>query len=129
MISKIFIILAAILGALGFLIVVCLVILGFLIIRNRRMKRELEDNEEIVQDAKIDFELKKNENLKEKLNVLTDNVDKLYEEFRNIETLAKEEALEETSTTALEDDNRAHNRYGDIGRQRFCILMEFNYIF
>ena len=112
MIYKIFIILAAILGALGFLIVVCLVVLGFLVIRNRKIKRKHEDNEEIAPDTKTDFELQRNENLSAK----TDNVEKLYEEFRNIESQAKEEALEETTITAYEEDHRAHNRYGDIGK-------------
>ena len=96
-------------------ILICLGALGFLIIRNRRRKRERQENEDNVLDATGDFELRRNETLKEKLNALTDNVDKLYEDFRNIESLAKEEALEETSNIAAEDRNRSHNRYADIG--------------
>ena len=80
------------------------------------MKRNREEIEEIALEAKIDVEPKKNENLKGNLNEITDNVDKLYEDFKNIETLAKEEALEETTATAYEEDNIAHNRYADIGQ-------------
>ena len=80
------------------------------------MKRKREDNEGITLDAKTDFGPRENENLKGNLNEITDNVDKLYEDFRNIETLAKEEALEETTATAYEEDNIAHNRYADIGQ-------------
>jgi len=108
----------AILGSLGLFIVICLGVLGSLIIRKRKRKRELKEDEEIVV-ASVGVELQRTETLKERLNALTDNVAKLYEDFRNIESLAKEEALEETSTTALEDDNRAHNRYADIGQQKF----------
>ena len=79
-------------------------------------KRGCEDNEDILQDATADFELKKTSTLKEKLNALTDNVDKVYEEFRSIESQAEEDALEETSTIAVEDDNRVHNRYADVGQ-------------
>ena len=80
------------------------------------MKRKREDNEEIVLDAKIDVEPKKNENPKGNLDEITDNVDKLYEDFKNIEILAKEEALKETTAIAYEEDNLAHNRYADIGQ-------------
>ena len=106
----------AIIGVLAFLIVVCLVILFFLVMRNRRMKRKREDNEGITLDAKTDFGPRENENLKGNLNEITDNVDKLYEDFRNIETLAKEEALKETIAIAYKEDNLAHNRYADIGQ-------------
>ena len=99
---------------------VCLVVLGFLVIRNRKIKRKHEDIEEIAPVAKTDFELQRNENLKEDLSAKTDNVEKLYEEFRNIESQAKEEALEETTITAYEEDHRAHNRYGDIGKLKIC---------
>ena len=84
------------------------------------MKRNREEIEEIALEAKIDVEPKKNENLKGNLkgnlNEITDNVDKLYEDFRNIETLAKEEALKETIAIAYKEDNLAHNRYADIGQ-------------
>ena len=80
------------------------------------MKRNREEIEEIALEAKIDVEPKKNENLKGNLNEITDNVDKLYEDFKNIEILAKEEALEENIAIAHEEDNLAHNRYADIGQ-------------
>ena len=88
------------------------------------MKRKREDNEGIALDAKTDVEPPKKEKLKVNpkgnpkgnLNEITDNVDKLYEDFKNIETLAKEEALRETIATAYKDDNLAHNRYADIGQ-------------
>ena len=79
------------------------------------MKRKREDNVGIALDAK-DFETKKNENLKGNLDEITDNVDKLYEDFKNIEILAKEEALEENIAIAHEEGNLAHNRYADIGQ-------------
>ena len=110
------VILGSILGSLGLFIVICLGVLGCLIIRNRRRKRELRENKEIVL-AKV--AVQRAETLKERLNALTDDVAKLYEDFRNIESLAKEEALVETSTTAVEDDNRVHNRYADIGQHKF----------
>ena len=126
--------LGAILGGLGLFIVVCLLVLAFLIVRNRMRKRGCEDNEDILQDATADFELKKTDTLKEKLNALTDNVDKVYEEFRNIESLAKEEALEETTNIAVQADNRVHNRYTDIGqfyksdhyKIKFCISVPYD---
>ena len=116
--NELVLILGAIIGSLGLFILICLGVLGFLIIRNRRRKRELKENEEILV-AKVGVDLQRTETLKERLNALTDNVAKLYEDYRNIESLAKEEALEETSTAAVEDDNRFHNRYADIGQHKF----------
>ena len=61
-------------------------------------------------------DLKKDGRLKENLCDLTADVNKLYEEFREMEEEAKEEAHTKVTETATEDQNKTHNRYVDIGR-------------
>ena len=129
-------ILVGILVGSCFFILLCLGVVAYLIIKYWRMKREREENEDNIMDAGDDFELQKKETLKERLNALTDDVEKIYEEFKKIESIAKEEALVETSAIAAEVENRTHNRYLDIGQQRglvnqnnvfeLCILVPYD---
>ena len=67
------------------------------------------------------YVLDKDERLKEKLCHLTDNVEKLNEEFKEIEAQAKEEAKTRRTDTATKDPNKVHNRYADIGRPKIDI--------
>ena len=98
------------------LILIILVLLGLFYLWRRKNK----SGKNVVELKNIsdDSELRKDGQLKEKLCNLTDDVNKLYDEFKTIETEAKEEALTKTTMAAEEEGNKGHNRYSDIGRYR-----------
>ena len=85
-------------------------------------RRRNKQKEIVVKFSSDDhYVLDKDERLKEKLCHLTDNVEKLNEEFKEIEAQAKEEAKTRRTDTATKDPNKVHNRYADIGPPKIDI--------
>ena len=58
--------------------------------------------------------LKKDDLLNDKITALADNSILLNEEFKSLESVVKEN-VDDTMVEAKHENNRAHNRYKDIG--------------
>lgn len=66
--------------------------------------------------------LKKDETLNNKISNLIDNPSSLNEEFKSLERIVAEN-VNDTTREAKQEDNLAHNRYKDIGKNIFKILI------
>ena len=79
---------------------------GFMFYKTRSRRKAPVESDHIL--------LVKDGQLKDVLQDLTEDVSELFQEFRQLEREVKV-SIEETDSQATRTENRAHNRYLDIG--------------